>query len=288
MFGMHDAADRMLLNAVAQGDEDAWSQIVTCYSGRLHAFASGQLGRRGAEAEDLVQETFLALLQTAGGAEGIHSIEAFLFVVLRRKIIDLRRRCKAENLTDSQWRHRTLSPIDTPSRSAAEAEEALRSERGLTKAMAEYLDNLKAAGSYREIVALELLFMSDRPNKAIGNALGLSPVQVTRVKQAALEFLRAKVLDLAPLADSSLHALWERRLFGCLKRSVLGQYELDLLPGALKDYVQLHLTLVECPYCLANLQDLREESAKLPALNARILATSTPFLRRPGQTSGGA
>ncbi len=287
MYGMHDAADRMLLSAVMQGDQDAWSQIVACYSGRLLAFAARQLGRRSAEAEDLVQETFIALLQSAGCAGHLRSIEAFLFVVLRRKIIDFRRRRKAENLSDTQWQHRMQSPADTPSRSAAEAEEASRSEHALIDAMAEYLDGLKTGDSYREIVALELLFMSDRQNKAIGDALGLTPVQVTRIKQAAIEFLRAKVLDMAPLEDCSLRALWERHLFGCLKRSVLGKYEMDLVAPELKDYVKLHLTLVECPYCLANIEDMREESAKLPELNARILASSTPFLRRPAGPAGG-
>lgn len=277
---MEDIADRVLLDAVARGDQEAWSHIVGCYSGRLLAFASRQLGRRSAEAEDMVQETFIALLQPTVRAQELHSLEAFFFTVIRRKIIDFRRRKKAENLSDTQWQFQLQSPAETPSHYAANAEEASRTERALSEALTAYLDELKGKGSYREIIALELLFMSDRQNKAIGESLGLTPVQVTRVKQAALDFLKSRVSDCAPLEDCTLRALWERHLFGCLKRSALGAHELDVLTGALEEYVTLHLTLVECPYCLAKLDDIREESAKLPELKTRILATSTPFLRR--------
>ncbi len=277
---MDDIADRVLLDAVTRGDQEAWSQIVGCYSGRLLAFASRQLGRRSAEAEDMVQETFIALLQPTVNAAELRSLEAFFFTVIRRKIIDFRRRKKAENLSDTQWQFRLQSPAETPSHYAANAEEASRTERALAESMTAYVDDLKAKGSYREIVALELLFMSDRQNKAIGEALGLTPVQVTRTKQAALEFLKERVKEFAPLEDLTLRALWERNLFGCLKRSTLGAHELGVLTGTLEDYVTLHLTLVECPFCLANLDDIREESAKLPELKTRILATSTPFLRK--------
>ena len=278
---MRDAADRVLLDQVAKGDADAWTQLVGLYSGRLLAFAIRQLGRRRAEAEDLVQDTFIALLQDTVRATHIRSLEAFLFLVLRRKIIDYRRRKKPEILTDSQWQGKLLSPAETPSHVVSHAEEVSRSEQALVEAMEDYLDSLKNEGEYRTISVLEMLLMKQASGKDTAARLEMTPVQVSRVKQAALEYLRRKVHNLAPLEDFSLRTIWEENLFTCLKRSTLGSHELGLLPEDLEAYVSFHLTTIECPYCLANLEDMREESAKLPELTAQILMTSTPFLRRP-------
>jgi RNA polymerase sigma factor (sigma-70 family) len=279
---MKEVADRVLLDAVANGDSDAWTQLVGLYSGRLLAFAIRQLGRRRAEAEDLVQDTFLVLVQDTARATHIRSLEAFLFLVLRRKIIDFRRRKKAENLTDSQWQGRLLSPAETPSRVASEAEEKSRSEQALAAALATYLDTLKDEDRYRDLAVLELLFVKQCSGKFAAESMELTPVQVSRIKQAALDFLRRQVRDFDPLEDFSVRILWEENLYSCLKRSVLGSYEMGLLGTDLAGFVKFHLETVECPYCQANLEDMRAESAKLPELKARILATSTPFLRRPG------
>lgn len=277
---MHEAADRVLLDAVAQGDADAWQQLVTSYSGRLLAFASRQLGRRSAEAEDLVQDTFVALLQGSQAAPQLRSLEAFLFVVLRRKIIDFRRRRKPENITESHWEARMVSPADTPSTVVLETEEALRSEEALADALARFLDALKREGRYREIMALELLFLTDRAGKDIGELLGFTPVQVSRLKHGALDFLREQVAACAMAPEASLATVWRNNLLTCLKRSTLGAFEMGLLDTDLAAYVRFHVEDFGCPCCLANIEDMRAESARLPELRAHILATSTPFLRR--------
>jgi RNA polymerase sigma factor (sigma-70 family) len=277
---MKDVADRVLLEAVAQGDSDAWTQLVGLYSGRLLAFAVRQLGRRRAEAEDLVQDTFLVLVQDTARAAHIRSLEAFLFLVLRRKIIDYRRRKKPELLTDTQWQGRLLSPAETPSHVVSSAEETSRSEHALADALGTYLDQLKEEGNYRDLAVLELLFLRGRSGKEVAESRELTAVQVSRIKHAALDFLRREVRDYQPLEDFSIGVLWEENLYTCLKRNVLGSYELGLLDPELASFVQFHLETAGCPYCQANLEDMREESAKLPELRARILATSTPFLRR--------
>jgi len=278
---MREEADRVLLGAVERGDEEAWKQLVDSYSGRLFAFAVRQLGRRRAEAEDLVQDTFLVLVQDPSRAARIRSLEAFLFTVLRRKIIDFRRRKKPENLTESHWRGRFVSPAETPSHVFSRTEERDRSEKALADALEEYLDSLKKEKKYRELSVLEFLFLKEGSGKEAAEALGLTAVQVSRIKHAALNAVARRVREFTPAEDLSLRTLWEENLFSCLKRSVLGSYELDLLPADLAEYVRFHLERIGCPYCRANLEDMRRETAQLPDLKARILATSTPFLRKP-------
>jgi RNA polymerase sigma-70 factor (ECF subfamily) len=79
-------AERYLLESIRQGDADAWSQLVQRYQGRLLAFAHGRM-RRSADAEDLVQETFLAFLKGLAAFRGQANLETYLFTILRRKII---------------------------------------------------------------------------------------------------------------------------------------------------------------------------------------------------------
>ena len=162
---MKEEADRVLLNAVRRGDEEAWRQLVDSYSGRLFAFAVRQLGRRRAEAEDLVQDTFLVLVQDPSQAARIRSLEAFLFTVLRRKIIDFRRRRKAENISDSHWRSGLISPAETPSSVFSRTEERDRSEKALADALEEYLDTLKREKRYKELSVLEFLFLKEGSGK---------------------------------------------------------------------------------------------------------------------------
>ena len=53
-------AERYLMDQVRRGSDEAWSQLVERYQGRLIAFARAA-PRRNMDAEDLVQDTFLAV-----------------------------------------------------------------------------------------------------------------------------------------------------------------------------------------------------------------------------------
>ena len=79
-------ADRYLLERISRGQADGWSQLVERYQGRLLAFARSRL--RKEEAEDLVQDTFIAFLEGLKNFRENASVETFLFTILRRKLID--------------------------------------------------------------------------------------------------------------------------------------------------------------------------------------------------------
>src|SRR5256885_7605534 len=82
-------ADKYLLDQIARGDSSAWAQLVQRYQGRLLAFARGRL-HRIEEAEDLVQDTFIAFLESVAASKFREnaSVETFLFTILRHKLID--------------------------------------------------------------------------------------------------------------------------------------------------------------------------------------------------------
>jgi len=60
--------------------------------------------------------------------------------------------------------------------------------------------------------------------------------------------------------DAGLHtlgAIWRRSRLTCPSRQQLGGLLLDVLEPDLADYLAFHIEVVECPYCQANLADLK-------------------------------
>jgi hypothetical protein len=64
-------------------------------------------------------------------------------------------------------------------------------------------------------------------------------------------------------ADPTLHSLgafWRRARLTCTTREQLGSYLLDVLDPDQAEYVKFHLEVVECPFCRANLADLKAKA----------------------------
>lgn len=94
----------------------------------------------------------------------------------------------------------------------------------------------------------------------------LPPVEMARVEKLLRESakLRAQLERVrSNRADPNLHslgAIWRRSRLTCFSREQLGSYLLDVLDPELSDYVAFHIELVECPYCRANLDDLKSKA----------------------------
>ena len=83
-------AEHYMMDQIRRGSDEAWSQLVERYQGRLIAFARGR-APRGMDAEDLVQDTFLLFLRGLDRFRQQSSIETFLFVILRRRLMEVHR-----------------------------------------------------------------------------------------------------------------------------------------------------------------------------------------------------
>ena len=88
--------------------------------------------------------------------------------------------------------------------------------------------------------------------------------------------------------DASLYtlgAIWRRTRLTCPSRQQLGSLLLDILEPDLADYLIFHIEVVECPFCQANLADLKGKTeAATPAIqsrHARFLNSSRHLL--PGE-----
>jgi hypothetical protein len=67
-------------------------------------------------------------------------------------------------------------------------------------------------------------------------------------------------LDRADPALHTLGAIWRRTRVTCLNRETLGSYLLDVLEPDLTGYIAFHLDVVECPFCRANVDDLKRKA----------------------------
>jgi hypothetical protein len=83
---------------------------------------------------------------------------------------------------------------------------------------------------------------------------------VERAVRASAE-LRARLDEVRDEEDRGEHtvgAIWRRERVSCPGRDQLGGYLLGAGDPDLLDYITFHLTVVGCPYCQANLDDLKK------------------------------
>lgn len=296
-------AERYLLEGIRRGDADAWSQLVQRYQGRLVAFAQGRL-RRAADAEDLVQETFLALLKALAAFRGQAALETYLFTILRRKIIDKMRGSKINDcllqdvLAGRDGGENALAHIQgnepTASWYAQRSECSQAQLEALGSAMLSLIEPMKQSRDFRDLQIVEMLFYCQLPNKEVARLASVSENHVALIKHRCLKqvaahvasMLRAGGHDRLPgdeTPEAMLTAVWQQQRFSCLKRSTIGAYLLGTLESDWRDYAEFHLNRLGCTFCRANLDDLRSQNVprRQQALQRRILQSTVGFLRKP-------
>jgi len=117
---------------------------------------------------------------------------------------------------------------------------------------------------------------------------GLSEGETAQVEKALREseglrrMLRALIQE-RERGEHSIGAIWRRQRLSCPSREQLGSYLLQTLEDGLQDYLDFHLQTVGCPYCLANLADLRalqqEAAPKTRERRKRIFESSAGYLQ---------
>ena len=163
-MGTLSKGDRYLLERIRRGDGEGWSQLVDRYEGRLLAFARKR-SNSAADAEDLVQETFIAFLGALGRYREQAGLETYLFTILRRKLIDhyRGRRINACLLADGGSEDkpvepRPAAPDPTASWYVRRDEQAERQQKALADALGDLVKRHKAAANFRDLKIIELLF----------------------------------------------------------------------------------------------------------------------------------
>lgn len=98
-------------------------------------------------------------------------------------------------------------------------------------------------------------------------AESLSGAEMARVERAlrGSASLRQRLEDVRQdRPESAIHtlgAIWRRARLSCPAREDLGSYLIEALDPDYHDYITFHVDVIECPFCRANLDDLRGQFA---------------------------
>ncbi len=293
------AAEEFLVDKVRQGDAEAWQQLVARFQGRLVAYARRELPD-DADADDVVQETFLGMLQTLPGFRGEASLETLLFRILRRRIAEFfRRRGRQTDRSLAQpfpsvhaptCPPEIPSPIQPASWYARGQEERTDLRAALSAAIHQVVSQLQNPPQFEQLQLIELLLGSQRRNKEIAELLGLDEKQVALRKhrlirrlaeQVTQDLARDTTVEQSESFDNLLGETWADERPTCPKRSTLGKYLLGTLDPAWTAYIKFHLQQVACPFCRANLHDLQRDADRSgdAAATSRILRSTIGFFR---------
>lgn len=297
-------ADRYLLDQIRRGDAQAWSQLVGRYQGRLLAFARSRLGN-AADAEDVVQETFMGFLRHLPRFREQAALETVLFAILRRRLVDWYRgrrlnTCLLQDVLSPDGPGASMDRFAAPEATASwyvrRDEQHAAHRRALSAAVRELVAGFKDSLNFRDLTIAELIFYGQLRNKDVARVAGVAADLVARVKHRCLERIRRRVraqlsggredagqADPAMYADALITEVWEDLRPSCPKRSTVGAYVLGTLEAGWSEYVDFHLHQLGCRFCLANLEDLRRQVARREgqALQRRIMKSTVGFLRRP-------
>jgi hypothetical protein len=93
---------------------------------------------------------------------------------------------------------------------------------------------------------------------------GLPPARMAELEAALRddETLQKQLAAAVGRRDAGVHslgAIWRRHRLSCPSREQLGSHLLGVLDAGEDDYLRFHLEVVECRYCQASLQDLRDQ-----------------------------
>ena len=161
-----------LVAGLAEGSEAAFAELYERFGARLYRTALGLLNRRE-DAEDMVQEVFVALVRSREQLAGVRDLPAYLFVALRHAVA----RRAAKRRADPQPLVTEPQVVEPPA--SDPRSEALH--QGLARLTAEQ----------REVVALKI--EGELTFAEIGRVLAISPHTAASRYRYALDYLRRQL-----------------------------------------------------------------------------------------------
>lgn len=155
--------DRLLVDAGALGDREAFETLVLRHRPALHRYARRML-RDAGDVEDVVQDTFVAAWRQLTSFRGESSVQTWFFAICSRKIADTHRLKRAQPVDDQ-----FLEPLRASARGGDPFLSASNAHfmSALEAALAELPSRQRATWVLREIEAMSFV--------DIGAVLTLSP-----------------------------------------------------------------------------------------------------------------
>lgn len=190
-MSMLSTSGSLLSRARAQ-DQLAWERLIQLYAPLCLHWIQRQ-GVRGADAEDVLQETFRAAasgIQNFGKQPGAHNFRGWLRTVSRSRVANHFAKQASLPHYESQSKLNCRPSSEAIEEQPDETEEALHSAL-LSEALAGLRSRVKP-DTYR---AFELTVMQGREAQSVAEELGMTPGGVRVAKSRMLARLRAELGD---------------------------------------------------------------------------------------------
>ncbi len=197
-------ADLELLGAAQGGDREALEQLLERHQARIYRFGM-TMCRDPEDAEDILQETLLAMARGVRDFRGAASISTWLYTVARSFCIKKRRRSKfapEERSLDTDTHSEVMALADT-GRSPDELLIGKQTERALELA----IDALEPA--YREVLILRDVEGLTAPE--VADVLGITPQAVKSRLHRARSAVRQGVAEALGAGDHGAPSEPQRR-----------------------------------------------------------------------------
>ncbi len=135
-----EEADRRLLDGLVRNDRDAMAGLYDSYGSLAYGLACRTLGRTS-EAEDVVQESFLAIWRQASRLDPARGLRSYLLTIVHNKAVDrLRRRSRKPELALDE-----LAPVTSEAPDPIEFAEALENREMVRTALGTLPDDQRRA-----------------------------------------------------------------------------------------------------------------------------------------------
>jgi RNA polymerase sigma-70 factor (ECF subfamily) len=96
--------DRDLLKRVARGEKSAIEDLYKAYVDGIYRSVFNQVGRNEQTAQDIVQDTFIAAMKSAGSFGGRSTAYTWLYAIAHRKVADYYRKKKLNDKHFMEYR----------------------------------------------------------------------------------------------------------------------------------------------------------------------------------------
>jgi RNA polymerase sigma-70 factor, ECF subfamily len=284
-------------------DDAEWLAVEREYSGRLLAYVQKRV--RDAEArEDVLQETMLGAVRGIASYDPVYTFEQYLFGICHNRTIDHLRRRKIATLDYAEGESARYGieararEENTPSRIVRGMDLEARARGMLAEILRAWVQETWSEGEFKRLMVIEALLHGNWRNKDTWQRFGLNDEtsvagikfraiarlrELARERDASGELLRA----IAQGADSgeasldiSLQSAWRDARVSCPARHWLARSLVESLASGPAEFVRFHIEEMHCPWCTANLEDLRavESSDDVSAMVERVQASTLRYL----------
>jgi RNA polymerase sigma-70 factor (ECF subfamily) len=177
----HDAGEGRLLVAAAGGEPAAVRWLLDEVAPVVYGFVFARVGGDQAAAEDILQETLLEAVRSAGGFRGESALSTWMCAIARRR---LARHYESERR--AELARRSLQLVDSgPAAIDASAEEDYERQDEVVRALG------RLPALQRQVLVLK--YIEDLPVQEIAVHVRKSPVQVQSLLQRGREGLRRQL-----------------------------------------------------------------------------------------------